>query len=130
MYTYSKFSTYKCELFKPLEGQLKEGSQVTIYCRIADALSVRLILDDSKWLSEDRYDKVIKHFKRTITVPKRKITVIVKNEKASNYKKILLYTVFFIIRMIFISILNKYSLISNSPESQKTKVEVKFTRVV
>jgi transglutaminase/protease-like cytokinesis protein 3 len=91
--TYSNFSTDKCELFEPLEGQLKEGSQVTIHCRVVDATSVRLILDENDWLSEDGYDKITGHFKRTITVPKKKITLNVKDKKASNYTTLLLYTV-------------------------------------
>lgn len=91
--TYSSFSTFKCELFEPLDGQLKQGSQVTIHCRVINAISVRLIFDDNEWLPEDGYDQTTGHFKKIITVPKSKITLNVKNKAQLNYTTLLLYTI-------------------------------------
>ncbi|CAF4041465.1 unnamed protein product [Adineta steineri] len=91
--TYKGFSDYKCELFEPLNGELKQGSQITIHCRISEAISVRLILDDNEWLPEDGYNKETGHFKKTITVPKQKITLNVKNKKETTYSTLVLYTV-------------------------------------
>ncbi|CAF3823268.1 unnamed protein product [Adineta steineri] len=91
--TYKGFSDYKCELFEPLNGELKQGSQITIHCRIPEAISVRLILDDNEWLPEDGYNKETGHFKKTITVPKQKITLNVKYKKETTYSTLVLYTV-------------------------------------
>jgi len=60
---------------------------------VAGATSVRLILDENDCLSEDGYDNINGHFKKTITVPKKKITLKVQDKKASNYTTLLLYTV-------------------------------------
>ncbi|CAF0827171.1 unnamed protein product [Didymodactylos carnosus] len=58
---YTQFNVDKCRIFEPLNGVLKQGSNVLIHCQIPDAQTVKLLVD-KKWKTVDSYENnILKH---------------------------------------------------------------------
>ena len=91
--TYGNFTDNKCQIFEPLVGKLKRGTNVTIHCRIPGARCVCLAFDGI--LSSQEHNIVNDIFKQAITIPDREVTVYVKfanNPKSNSYTGLFTYT--------------------------------------
>ena len=70
--TYGKFIEHRCQVLAPLNGILRRGTQVTIHCRIPNAVCARISLD-GYWLDEVPLKNPL--FKQKIRVPEHEVIV-------------------------------------------------------
>jgi hypothetical protein len=88
--TYTEFQTRKCQIIDPVDGVLKKGSVVSIYCVIPGAIDVTVAVD-SKMLESGGYSNHI--FKRQVTVGSNDVIICAKYGQKSDYSGLVQYTV-------------------------------------
>ena len=87
---YTQFQTKKCQIVTPMEGVLKRGAMVPLYCVIPGALEV-IVIVDSKPLEPGGYSHSV--LQREIQVGSQEVAIFAKFDKKSNHDGLIKYSV-------------------------------------
>lgn len=87
---YTQFQTKKCQILTPIDGILKRGAVVPLYCVIPNALDVTVVVD-SKPLEPGGYSGSV--LRRDIKVGSQDVSIFAKFDKNSNHDGLVKYSV-------------------------------------